>query len=123
MKLSNTEEELMKYLWEMKKAFMKDIIAQYPDPKPATTTIATLLKRISQKGLIDYKQVGKAREYFPLVSKETYFSRHFKGILGRFFNHSTSQFASFFTSEAEMSDDELKSLQEIVNEQIKKRSK
>ena len=39
--LSNSEEQLMQYLWKQKKAFMKDLIDAYDDPKPATTTIAT----------------------------------------------------------------------------------
>ena len=41
MALSKTEEQLMQYLWKLEKAFMKDLLEAYPDPKPATTTIAT----------------------------------------------------------------------------------
>ena len=49
MQLSNSEEQLMQHLWKLEKAFMKDLLDQYPDPKPATTTVATLLKRIIDK--------------------------------------------------------------------------
>ncbi|MEM7395902.1 MAG: sulfatase-like hydrolase/transferase [Verrucomicrobiota bacterium] len=44
MKLTKSEEELMNILWKHKKAFMKDLLDAYPEPKPATTTVATLLK-------------------------------------------------------------------------------
>ena len=42
--LTNAEEQVMQHLWQLEKAFMKDLLEAYPEPKPATTTIATLLK-------------------------------------------------------------------------------
>ena len=70
MTLSNAEEQLMQYLWKQKKALAKDLLEAYEDPKPATTTISTLLKRMQDKGFVDYKQLGRSREYFPLVKKK-----------------------------------------------------
>jgi BlaI family penicillinase repressor len=75
MELSKTEEQLMHYLWKLKKAFMKDLLQEFPEPKPATTTVATLIKRMRDKGFVDYKLYGNSREYFPLVQKSDYFSR------------------------------------------------
>jgi len=121
MKLTTTEENLMQILWKNERAFMKDIIASYPDPKPATTTIATLLKRMQEKDAVDYIQYGRSREYFPLVKKRDYFSKHVNGLIKNFFNNSASQFASFFTEETNLSKEQLKELQEIVNDQIKKK--
>ena len=46
MQLSKAEEQLMQILWKQETAFMKDLIDAYPDPKPAPTTVATLLKRM-----------------------------------------------------------------------------
>lgn len=51
MQLSNAEEQLMEHLWKLDKAFMKDLLEAYPEPKPATTTVATLLKRMIDKNL------------------------------------------------------------------------
>ena len=120
MQLSKTEEQVMQYLWKLEKAFMKDILDAYPEPKPATTTIATLLKRMTDKGFVDYKIYGKAREYYPLVKKTDYFSKHVNGLIKNFFNNSASQFASFFTSETNLSTVELEELKKIVDQQIKK---
>ena len=64
----------MQYLWKRNKAFMKDLLGDFPNPKPATTTVATLLKRMADKGFVSYKTIGKSREYFPLVKKSDYFS-------------------------------------------------
>lgn len=123
MKLSKTEEQLMQHLWKLEKAFMKDILEQYNEPKPATTTIATLLKRMTDKGYVAYKTLGKSREYYPLIQKADYFSKHLNGLIKHFFNDSASQFASFFTKETNLSDDELKELRKIIDQQIKDNKK
>jgi predicted transcriptional regulator len=117
--LSKTEEDLMNYLWEQEKAFMKDLLDAYPEPKPATTTVATLLKRMTDKGFIDYKLYGKSREYFPLVKKKDYFSKHVNGLIKNFFNDSASQFASFFTKETNLTKEELEELKKLIDNEIK----
>ncbi len=121
MKLSKTEEELMNHIWKLEKAFMKNILNSYPEPKPATTTIATLLKRITDKGFIAYKLFGKTREYYPLVKKKDYFSKQINGLIKNFFNNSPAQFASFFTEETHLSEKDLKELREVIENQLKKK--
>lgn len=121
MKLSKTEEELMQHIWRLENAFMKDILEAYEAPKPATTTIATLLKRIRDKGFIDYETFGKSRKYYPLVSKSDYFGKHFRGLLQNFFGNSASRFASFFTQSTDLSKDELEALRAVIDEEIKKK--
>lgn len=111
----------MEYLWRAEKAFMKELIEAYPNPKPATTTIATLLKRMQEKQFVGYQQVGRSREYFPLVKKNDYFSSHVKDLIKGFFNNSASQFASFFTKETNLSHQELEELKDLIDKQIKKK--
>ena len=69
MQLSKTEEQLMELIWKHEKIFMKDIIESYLDPKPATTIIATLLKRMQDKGFVAYNVFGNSRQYYPLVKR------------------------------------------------------
>jgi predicted transcriptional regulator len=121
MQLSKSEEELMNILWKQKKAFMKDLLDDYPDPKPATTTVATLLKRMSDKRFIAYKSFGRSREYYPLVKKKDYFSKHVNGLIKNFFNDSASQFASFFTQETNLSKGELEELKKLIDQEIQKK--
>jgi len=119
MQLSNSEEQLMQILWKQEKALMKDLIEAYPEPKPATTTVATLLKRMQDKNFVDYIQKGRSREYFPMVRKKDYFSKHVNGLIKNFFNDSSSQFASFFTKETNLSKTELEELRKIIDQEIK----
>ena len=125
MYLTNAEEQIMRLLWKLDKAFIRDLLNEFPDPKPASTTVLTLLKRMIDKGFVSYKQYGNSREYYPLIKKADYFSDHINGLIKDFFNNSTAQFASFFTNETEMSPEELKELRDIVDKKIasKKRKK
>lgn len=118
MKLTSAEEQVMKFLWKLEKAYMKDLLDQFPKPKPASTTISTLLKRMIEKKFIGFNQHGNNREYFPLVKKSDYFSKHVKNIINDFFNNSTAQFASFFTTETNLSEKELLELKNIVEKQL-----
>jgi BlaI family transcriptional regulator, penicillinase repressor len=122
-KLSSAEEQLMDYVWKKEPVFLKDLIESYSTPKPASTTIVTLLKRMQDKGFISYELFGNSRRYFTLVKKEEYFSRHVKGMIKDFFGNSAIQFASFFTKTGGMTKAELEDLKKIIDQQIKKSKK
>lgn len=121
MSLSSSEEDLMQHLWKIGGGYLNDLYEEYPNPKPAKTTIATLLKRMIDKGYVDYEKRGRSREYYPLVSKSDYFSKRFNKLIKAFFNDSTAQFASFFTSETNLSKSELEELKEIIEQEIQKK--
>ena len=118
MHLTTAEEQIMKLLWRLERAFIRDLLNEFPDPKPASTTVLTLLKRMIDKGFVSYKLFGNSREYYPLIKKTDYFSDHINGLIKDFFNNSTAQFASFFTNETNMNQDELKELRDLVDKKI-----
>ena len=118
IKLTDSEKTLMEILWAKEKAFMKDILEAYDEPKPATTTVATLLKRMQNKDLIGFTLYGNSREYYPKVVKGEYFKEEMTSMIDRFFNSSIAQFTSFFTSNSKLSQKELKELRDIIDKQI-----
>jgi len=123
MKLPNAEEYLMKIIWKCETAFLKDIMEEYSEPRPAATTVVTLLKRLQDRGVVAYRLFGNSRQYYPLVSKEDYFSRRLNEIVKNFFGDSALQFASFFTTTGNLSAKELEDLKNIVEQEIKRREK
>jgi len=123
MHLSKKEEQLMELIWKQEKIFMKDIIENYPNPKPAATTIATLLKRMQDKGFVGYTVFGNSRQYYPLVKKGDYFSKHVKGMIKNYFDNSPMQFASFFTTSTNLTTSQLEDLKKIVDQEIKRKKK
>ncbi|GGD61155.1 transcriptional regulator [Emticicia aquatilis] len=119
MQLSKSEEQLMEYIWQHEEIFMKDLLEILPEPKPAQTTIATLLKRMQEKGFVGYKTFGNSRQYYPIIKKDDYFSKHVNGMIQNFFGNSALQFASFFTANTNLSATELEDLKKMIDEQIK----
>ena len=108
----------MKYLWKLKTAYMKDIVEEFPNPKPAYTTVATMISRMIRKGYIDFHQRGSNREYYPVIKKADYFAGQLRGMIREFFNDSAAQFGSFFAKKTELSVDELKALRAMIDEEI-----
>ena len=123
MELSKTEAQLMEFIWRQDGIFLKDLLADLPEPRPASTTVATLLKRMQDKGFVTYKTFGNSRKYFAAVKKDDYFSKHVNGIIRDYFDNSALQFASFFTSAANLSSKELESLKDLIEKQIRKKKK
>jgi len=121
--LTKAEEQVMEIIWKHQKVFMKEIMDSYADPKPAGTTVATLLKRMQDKGFVAYETFGNSRQYYALVKKEAYFSKEMKGMIKNYFNDSALQFASFFTSSGNISAEELADLKKIIDVEIERRKK
>jgi BlaI family transcriptional regulator, penicillinase repressor len=120
--LTKAEEQVMQVLWDHNKGFIKDLIEDFPNPKPAYNTVATIFKILHQKGFVDYKSYGNAFQYFPLVSREEYYSKFLSNLVSRSFNNSFKQLVSMFAQKNEI---DLKEADEIIKlmEEIKKEHK
>ena len=103
----------MQELWSLKKAMVRDVLDQLPEPKPAYNTVSTVVRVLEKKGFVDHKSYGTTHEYFPLVSKEEYTKFHFGDFMEKYFNNSFSQLASFFTKENKIT---MKELEQMMDE-------
>ena len=115
-KLTRKEEELMKILWKLKKAFVKDIVEEYPDPKPHYNTVSSLVRLLQDKGVIGYKQYGNTYQYFPLMSKEEYRHSFMKQVVSDYFDNSVKSAVAFFVKEKDLSDEEIEELIKLIRE-------
>jgi len=122
--LSKSEEQLMGYLWKQKKSFLKELISAYPEPQPAKTTIATLLKRVQKKGFIKYELFGNSRQYIPLIEREDYFAIYFKQIIAHHFDNSIPEFTLFLTQMLKLERSDLDTLKKTIDHEMEiKRNK
>jgi len=119
--LTKVEELVMQILWKLETAYLKDIADSFTDPKLAYTTVSTMVRILIDKGFIGYNTHGSVREYYPKVKQEEYLKTQFNGVLKNYFKDSFSSFASFYTDDENISLDELKEIQDIINKQIKNR--
>lgn len=101
--LTKAEAEIMKILWQLGKAFIKDIIAQMNEPKPAYTTVATFVRILEKKGIVSHKTYGNTHEFYPLISEQEYRKYEVQQLVENYFDNSVTNLVSFF-----MKDDNLK---------------
>ena len=111
--LTKAEEEIMQVLWDLDSAFVKDIIDELPEPRPAYNTVSTIVRILQQKGFVDHESFGKSHKYHPLITKEEYTKSFMKGFVKRYFSGSYRQMVSFFTEEENLS---IKELEQLIKE-------
>jgi len=116
-KLTRKEEELMKILWKLKKAFVKDLIAEYPDPKPHYNTISSLVRLLQDKGLIGFRSYGNTYEYFPLLSREDYRKTFMSQVVKDYFDNSYQNAVAFFVKEKELTAEQLEELIRLIKKE------
>lgn len=115
--LTKGETQVMNILWSMGKgACVNDILLQYPEPKPAYTTIATFLKILEQKGFVERRKgnSGKQMVYTPLMTKERYRRLVMDDVKQTFFDGSVASLVSFFAEEEDLSQDDIKEILTIL---------
>ena len=115
--LTKAEDQVMQILWDLKSGFVKDIIEQMPEPKPAYNTISTIVRILETKGFVDHKTYGKTHEYFPLISKEKYTKFYLNNLLKGYFDGSFQNLVSFFAKENKLDSKAIEKLLEEIKNQ------
>lgn len=112
-KLTNQEEEVMIYIWEIGPCYVKDVVTKFPEPYPPYTTIASIVKNLERKEYLSSKRYGNTYEYTPLIKETEYKKTFISGVVRNYFENSYKEMVSFFAREHKISADELK---EIINQ-------
>ncbi|MBN1820529.1 MAG: BlaI/MecI/CopY family transcriptional regulator [Prolixibacteraceae bacterium] len=123
--LTKAEEQVMQILWELEKGFVKDLIDEIPDPKPAYNTVSTIIRILEKKGFVDHTAYGKTHEYFPVISKKEYTRSYMRNFMRNYFSGSFQEMVSFFAKEDNMSLSDLDEMiddvkRDLENENIRK---
>ena len=83
LRLNEKEEQIMQVLWRMERAFVKEILAELPEPKPPITTVSSIVRKLEGEGLIGHEAFGKTHRYYPIVKKSEYRRSFFSGFYGQ----------------------------------------
>lgn len=113
--LTKAEEQIMQVLWQLEKAFVKEVIDQLPLPKPAYNTVSTIIRILETKGFIGHEAFGKAHQYYPLISKEEYKRHATEKLLGNYFENSVESMFSFFVKEEKLDLSDVDEILKMIN--------
>jgi predicted transcriptional regulator len=115
--ITQQEEEAMLVIWRLGKCFVKDILEQYPEPRPPYTTLASTVKNLERKGYVESRQYGNTYEYTPIVCEKDYKKQFMSDFVRDFFCNSYSELVAFYAKEQHISADELKEIIRIIEKQ------
>jgi BlaI family transcriptional regulator, penicillinase repressor len=118
--LTRAEEQIMQILWDLERAFVKDIMARLPEPKPAYNTVSTIVRILEKKGFVGYKAYGKTHEYYPLVGKPEYTQKYLQNFVKNYFSNSYKQMVSFFARKENLSISDMEEMQKLIEKEIEK---
>lgn len=113
-KLAKREEEIMQVLWQLKRAFVKEIIEELPEPKPHYNTVSTVIRILEDKNFVGHKSFGKTHQYHPLISKEVYQKSAVGDLLGKYFDNSYQKMVAYFAKEENISEAELEEIIKMI---------
>ncbi len=118
-KLTTKEEEIMQVLWQLKKAFVKEVVAELPEPKPHYNTVSTVIRKMEEKGFVKHVVLGNTHQYLPAIKKEDYRKNFMQKTVNNYFEDSYKNVVSFFAKEEKISVDELKEIIKLIETKTK----
>lgn len=117
--LTRAEEEIMRILWRLKNAFVKDILTEMPEPKSAYTTVSTIIRILERKEVVGYTAYGKTHEYYPLITEEEYKRHEMAQLMSNYFGNSLPNLVSFFVKDNDMNTKDLDEIMKLIKQHKK----
>lgn len=117
-KLTQKEEEVMHVLWNLEKAFVKEIVPELAGTNHYNT-VSTIVRKLEEKGYVAYEAFGKTHRYFPIIEKDAYRNKFVNNAMTSYFNDSYKNMVSFFAKEEKISATELREILEMIESKEK----
>jgi BlaI family transcriptional regulator, penicillinase repressor len=114
--LTKAEEKIMKILWGIGEGFVKDIIDQYPDPKPPYNSVSTIVRVLVQKEIVGFRAYGNTYQYYPLITKEEYSKGQLSRLIADYYNNSLTEVVNFFSESKKLSEKELDEVMKMLED-------
>ncbi len=119
-RITESEYAIMQVLWDANKPMeLGEIMKRLPENKWARNTVATLLMRLSEKGVAAYEKKGKFNMYYAAMTKEDYGAAETRSLLYKLYNGSVKNLVASLYNKRAISQDEIDSLREMLNSENK----
>ncbi len=115
--LTRAEEEVMQILWRLKRGFIKEILEKFDEPRPAYSTVSTIIRILQEKGFVNYKVYGRTFQYFPVISKDDYRKTQMSSFVRNYFSNSYQKMVSFFAREDSITVKDMEDIMEMMKKE------
>lgn len=115
--LTENELDVMKVLWKEAPLKVSEVLKRLKrHPKPAYTSLLTLVQAMERKGYIAHEQDGKAYAYSPKLQEKYFKSSEIKRVAKRLFNDSPFALAVNLVKDEHLSQEEIKQLRQLLED-------
>ncbi len=120
--LSPAEWRVMTVLWARGALDARGVFAALADESEwAYQTVKTLLSRLVAKGAVEYDQIGNSYLYRAAVAREEMTRLEVRSVFERLMGAAVSPVLAHFIDEAELTDEDIRKLQKLLDEKRRKR--
>lgn len=113
-KLTIQEEQAMQVIWKTGEGNIKLFLENMDSPQPPYTTLASTVKNLEKKGLLQSRLVGNTYMYKPGITEEEYKKHFMNGVVKDYFDNSYKELVNFFVEQKKLSPNELKDIIEMI---------
>ena len=121
-RFTKLELQILEALWANGKASIREIYEAFPEPRPAYTTVQTIVNRLEIKqALRRVRKIGNAHIYEPLVAREAARHRFLDDILSLFGGRAQPMMAQLAEA-GKLTLEDVKELERTIKRLNKKKS-
>jgi predicted transcriptional regulator len=111
---------IMRHLWRWGEASVNDVHrGLYEERGLAPTTIATMLRKMEEKGVVAHRMEGRKFIYRPTVTEERARRSMVEQLTDRLFSGNVAELVSHLLEEHQVDEVELRQLQKLIEEKGK----
>lgn len=113
--LTKAEEEVMQALWHLGGGFVREVLNAMPEPRPAYTTVATMLRILDEKGFVRHQAVGNSHRFEPAVPRGQYRRQLLGRVVKDYFGGSLAEAVTAFANPGSLNPKEVEALRQMLD--------
>lgn len=115
-RLTPQEESVINGFWDSQGKTIREAIQAMPEPVPAYTTIASVVRNLENKGYLKGTLQGKQYHYEILISREAYSSGTIGRIVGQYYTGNYREVVQHFVESSKLSKEELLDIIKLIEQ-------
>lgn len=119
MDITNSEWKIMEFLWKTPMTITQLTNALKEDTGWTKHTVIALLKRMLEKNTVYFEEGGKAKIFYPKISREEATSKETTELLSKAFSGRASLFLNALVEKEALSERDINEICELLNLQRK----
>ena len=113
--MSPAETEILRLVWQSQEATVQEVYEALPAGRKVTyVTVATLLRRLEEKGYLKHHVRGKAFVYAPAAKKEDVIRRTISDLVERLFGGNPVPLMQHLAQHSRITDEDIERLKELA---------